>query len=83
MSYISEATILSLMQASEQYRDYIEPPIDLEPFDSSKLTYGEFSSILQGKGWDKKESTDEKFVLDYIFSDQSRHGFRNISKSTR
>ena len=72
MSYLNNEDILSLITASEQYGTQLADPYNtaLVNTDPNRLSYGEFSSILQGKGFDKPEDlTDERFVLDYIFND--------------
>ena len=70
MGYFSDEQILSLISASEHYRDAIDVPT-IEPSDPKKLKYAEFSAILQGKGWDKGDYNDEEFVLGYILNEDN------------
>ena len=77
MGYFSVEEMLSLTDASNKYKkqlDYEQP----RPLDPNKLKFEEFSSILESKGWPRNKLNADEHVVNYIFSDPSRHSFVDL-----
>ena len=78
MGYFSEEEMLSLIKASNTYKDALELPTINESLDPNKLKFEEFSSILEGRGFASDGLNADEHVIKYIFSDPSRYGFLDI-----